>query len=63
MRCREYVIIHPENPLNQELIKQFEGQHRGHTVVTLDINEVKGSFKNFQDTKSEESEDSEDSPE
>ncbi len=54
MRCREYVNIHPENPANQEVIKIFEGKHRGHTVVTLDFNEVKGTFKNFQEKKSEE---------
>lgn len=58
MKCREYVLIHPENPENQEVIKLFEGIHRGHTVVTLDFNEVKGTFKNFQEEKAEESEES-----
>jgi hypothetical protein len=53
MRCREYVVVHPENPKNQEIIRLFEGKHRGHTVVTSDINEVKGSFTNFQGTKPE----------
>lgn len=60
MRCREYAIIHPENPSNIELLKAFEGKHRGHTVVTLDLSEVKGSFKNFQAEKPEESAESED---
>jgi hypothetical protein len=63
MRCREYAIIHPENPANQEVIKLFEGKHRGHTVVTLDFNEVKGTFKNFQEKKAEETEDSSESAE
>jgi len=58
MKCREYVLIHPEDPANQEVTKIFEGKHRGHTVVTLDFNEVKGTFKNFQEEKSEESEES-----
>ena len=61
MRCREYAIIHPEDPANQRVIKFFEGKHRGHTVVTLDFNEVKGTFKNFQEEKSEESEESSES--
>lgn len=63
MKCREYVLIHPENPENQEVIKVFEGKHRGHTVVTLDFNEVKGTFKNFQEEKAEESEESSESEE
>ena len=58
MKCREYVLIHPEDPVNQEVVKVFEGKHRGHTVVTLDFNEVKGTFKNFQEEKAEESEES-----
>lgn len=58
MRCREYANIHPENPANLEVIKLFEGKHRGHTVVTVDFNEVKGTFQNFQEEKSEESEES-----
>ena len=58
MKCREYAIIHPEDHTYQEVIKVFEGKHRGHTVVTLDFNEVKGTFKNFQEEKAEESEES-----
>ncbi len=63
MKCREYAIIHPENPANQEVVKLFEGKHRGHTVVTLDFNEVKGTFKNFQEQKTEESEEPSESTE
>lgn len=55
MKCREYAIIHPENSKNLEVLKLFEGKHRGHTVVTLDYNEVKGSFTNFQKEHPEES--------
>ena len=58
MKCREFAIIHAENSKNLEVLKLFEGKHRGHTVVTLDYNEVKGSFKNFQEEKSEETSES-----
>lgn len=44
IKCRSYVIIHPGNPVNQVEIKRFEKKHMGHTVVTVDINEVKGSY-------------------
>jgi hypothetical protein len=57
MRCKEYAIIHAENPKNQEILRMFEGKHRAHTVVTLDLNEVKGSFKNFQGSQPEEGSD------
>lgn len=63
MKCREYAAIHPENSANQGVIKLFEGKHRGHTIVTLDFNEVKGTFKNFQDQKAEESNESSESAE
>ncbi|MFX1303543.1 MAG: hypothetical protein ACFFBV_12395 [Promethearchaeota archaeon] len=44
IKCRTYVVIHPSNPVNQIEIKKFEKKHLGHTVVTVDINEVKGSY-------------------
>ncbi|MFW9827862.1 MAG: hypothetical protein ACFFEY_09735 [Candidatus Thorarchaeota archaeon] len=44
IKCRSYVIIHPNNPVNQVEIKRFEKKHLGHTIVTVDINEVKGSY-------------------
>ncbi len=44
IKCRSYVVIHPSNPVNQVEIKRFEKKHLGHTVVTVDINEVKGSY-------------------
>jgi hypothetical protein len=44
IKCRSYVVIHPSNPVNQVEIKKFEKKHLGHTVVTVDINEVKGSY-------------------
>ncbi|MFX1393810.1 MAG: hypothetical protein ACFFAH_09575 [Promethearchaeota archaeon] len=47
IKCREYVSIHPSDVKNQELIRVFEGKHRGHTLITLDLDEVKGSYSNF----------------
>jgi len=45
IKCREYIIIHPNNPLNQVHIKKFNLIHNAHTLVTLDINEVKKQYK------------------
>ena len=45
IRCREYVKIQPDDPKNQELIKSFEGRHIGHTLITLELDEVKDQYK------------------
>jgi hypothetical protein len=44
IKCRTYIIIHPGNPVNLQEIKLFEKKHLGHTVVTVELNEVKGSY-------------------
>ncbi len=51
IKCREYVLIYPNNPENQNLIKVFEANHRGHTLITSDIDEVKDQYKNFEGQK------------
>ena len=48
IKCRTYVVIHPGNPINQVEIKTFEKNHLGHTVVTVDINEVKGNYSSVK---------------
>jgi len=49
------MVIHPENPINQFDIKKFERRHTNHTIITVDLNEIKGSynlFKNDEEAKS-----------
>jgi hypothetical protein len=48
IKCRAYIVIHPSNPINLQEIKTFEKQHLGHTVVTVDLNEVKGSYSSIK---------------
>ena len=45
IKCREYIIIHPNNPANLVHVKKFNLIHNAHTLVTLDINEVKEQYK------------------
>ena len=47
IKCRQYVEVDPVDPVNQNLIKTFEGQHRGHTLITLDIDEVKSRYEKY----------------
>lgn len=48
IKCREYVIIEPNDPKNQVSIKRFEGNHKGHNLVTLGLDEVEGTYKEFE---------------
>jgi len=50
IRCKEYLVIHPNNPTNQKMIKEFGKKHLDHAVVTLDLDEVKGTYKNSSNT-------------
>lgn len=46
--CKEYIIIRPDNLINQKLIRAFEIKHSPHPVVTIPLNEVKEHFKNVE---------------
>jgi hypothetical protein len=48
-----YIVIHPGNPVNLVEIKKFEKKHLGHTVVTVDLNEVKGSYSSSKNHEAE----------
>lgn len=48
IKCREYIVIHPDNPINQLEIKKFEKRHTLHTIITVDINEIKGVYEPFK---------------
>ena len=55
IKCREYIVIHPSNPVNILEIKKFEKKHSRHTIVTMDFNEVKGIYESFKNHGEEES--------
>jgi len=45
IRCKEYVLVHPEDPKNLGEIKQFEITHDKHGLVTLELNEIAENYK------------------
>ena len=47
IKCKTYIIIHADNPINQIEIKKFERNHTNHTIVTMDLNEVKGVYSSI----------------
>ena len=49
IKCKTYMIIHPENPINQVKIKKFERQHSAHTIMTVDFSEIKGIYAPYKE--------------
>ncbi len=47
IKCKTYIVIHADNPVNQVEIKNFERKHTSHTIMTVDLNEVKGIYSPF----------------
>ena len=41
IKCKEYLVINPTNPINLNNVKLFEKDHRGHTLITVDLSEIK----------------------
>ncbi len=46
-KCEEYVVIHPNNPISQTIVSNFEKFHKGHPLITIDLNEVKEKYDNY----------------
>ncbi|MFX0020675.1 MAG: hypothetical protein ACFFAF_18305 [Candidatus Hermodarchaeota archaeon] len=44
IKCKEYLVINPTNPVNLHNERIFEKEHRGHTLITVDLSEIKGVF-------------------
>jgi len=53
VKCKQYMIIHPDNPINQLDIKSFERRHLNHTIMTVGLGEVKGLYTNFKTIEGE----------
>lgn len=48
LKCKTYVMIHPNSPVNQVEIKKFEKKHLGHTIMTVGFGEIKGIYTSFK---------------
>jgi hypothetical protein len=48
IKCKEYVVIHPNNPQNQIKIDLFERKHHLHTLIIVDIDEIKDQYQVFK---------------
>lgn len=46
-RCKEYVVIHANNPVSKKIVNNFEELHQNHTLITINLNEIKGIYKSY----------------
>ncbi|TFF93037.1 MAG: hypothetical protein EU544_06470 [Promethearchaeota archaeon] len=48
VKCHEYIVVHPENPIYQSLEQKFNKQHTGHTIISVDLSEIKDTYNKFE---------------
>ena len=54
IKCKEYVVIHPNNPLNQGKVSLFEKKHHLHTLITVNLDEIRDQYTLHKDNGAEE---------
>ncbi len=54
IKCKEYMIIHAANSLNQNKIDFFERNHHKHTLITVDLEEIKDHYQIIKNNGSKE---------
>ncbi|MFX0059426.1 MAG: hypothetical protein ACFE85_03505 [Candidatus Hodarchaeota archaeon] len=53
IKCKEYTVIHPSNPLNQLKISAFEKRHHLHTLITVNLDEIKDEYQLYKNNGSQ----------
>ncbi|MFX1420555.1 MAG: hypothetical protein ACFE9N_16785 [Promethearchaeota archaeon] len=48
IKCKEYVAIHPNNPINQTIVNKFDEYHKSHPLITIDLLEVKEKYEKYK---------------
>ncbi|MGQ4872831.1 MAG: hypothetical protein ACTSVV_03090 [Promethearchaeota archaeon] len=48
LKCHEYINVHPDNPISIEIEKRFEKKHAGHSIILVDLDEIKGKYTKFE---------------
>ena len=55
IKCKEYMVIHANNPLNQNKIGFFERKHHLHTLITVNLEEIADQYQIIKNNGSKES--------
>jgi TusA-related sulfurtransferase len=48
IKCKEFLLIYTDNPKNLQEIKEFEKEHSGHTIITVNYSEIKGEYNKYE---------------
>ncbi len=51
LKCRQYVLIHPDNFISLQIVNKFEKDHARHTIVTMELSEVRDFYTNVEKIK------------
>ncbi|KKN23886.1 hypothetical protein LCGC14_0900580 [marine sediment metagenome] len=43
--CKRYVIIHPNNPISQEMENKFMDKHSGHMTQVVTLDEINSEYQ------------------
>ena len=55
IKCKEYMIIHAANPLNQNKIENFQRKHHLHSLITVNLAEIKDQYQIIKNNGSKDS--------
>ena len=45
IKCHEFIMVHTNNPISQEIEKKFEKKHFCHTLVCMDLDEINDTYQ------------------
>ena len=48
IKCKEYVLLHPDDPLSQNKENMFAKNHHHHTLITVSLEEINDTYKPFK---------------
>ena len=51
LKCKQYIVIRSDDADNLAIIKVFEQKHAGHAIVTVDLAEIEGVYRNVEDER------------
>ncbi len=43
-KCKQYMMIHPDNRVSQKQVESFKELHDGHALFTINRNEIKEMY-------------------
>jgi hypothetical protein len=48
IKCRQYISIQTNSTINDRKLEEFEKIHKNHSLISVDLTEVKGTYENVE---------------